>query len=61
VALPAHVLEAARKEARAELWRRRKVWPLLELYLDKDQLADIRAFLAGGDAELGRLPARREG
>lgn len=39
----------------------RKVWPLLELYLDAHQLEDIRAFMVGkdGDAERGRLP--REG
>lgn len=51
------VLEEARKEARAELWRRREVWPLLELYLDRDQLADMRAFMQGGDAVRGRLPS----
>jgi hypothetical protein len=32
------------------------VWPLLEVYLDRDQLADIRAFMQGGDAERGVLP-----
>lgn len=47
----------ALKEARAELWRRRKVWPLLEVYLDRDQLADIRSFLAGCDVEAGELPS----
>lgn len=47
----------ALKEARAELWRRRKVWPLLEVYLDRDQLADIRSFMQGGDAERGVLPS----
>lgn len=52
----ADVLEAARKEARAQLWRNRKVWPLLELYLDAHQLEDIRAFMQGGDAERGCLP-----
>lgn len=45
-----------RREARAELWRRREVWPLLEVYLDRDQLADMRAFMQGGDAERGVLP-----
>jgi hypothetical protein len=44
-----------RREARAELWRRREVWPLLEVYLDRDQLEDMRAFMDGGDA--GRLPS----
>lgn len=46
----------ARKAALASLWRRRKVWPLLEVYLDRDQLADIRAFMEGGDTERGVLP-----
>ena len=55
--LLADVLDAARKEARAELWRRRKVWPLLELYLDAHQLEDIRSFMVGGDGERGRLPS----
>lgn len=45
------------KEAKASLWRRRKVWPLLEVYLDRDQLADIRAFLAGCDVDAGQLPS----
>lgn len=53
----ATVLEEARREARAELWRRREVWPLLELYLDRDQLEDIRRFMEGGDAVRGRLPS----
>lgn len=52
----ASVLEEARREARAELWRRREVWPLLELYLDAHQLEDIRAFMQGGDAVRGILP-----
>lgn len=52
----AAVLEEARREARAELWRRREVWPLLELYLDRDQLEDIRRFMEGGDAVRGILP-----
>jgi hypothetical protein len=52
----AELQEAMRREARAELWRRREVWPLLEVYLDRDQLADMRAFMAGGDAERGVLP-----
>lgn len=47
---------AALEEAKAELWRRRQVWPLLEVYLDRDQLTDIRAFLAGCDVERGELP-----
>ena len=47
---------AARKAALASLWRRRKVWPLLEVYLDRDQLEDIRRFMEGGDAERGVLP-----
>lgn len=47
---------AARTAALASLWRRRKVWPLLEVYLDRDQLTDIRAFMEGGDAERGVLP-----
>lgn len=51
----AELLAAARREARAELWRRREVWPLLEVYLDRDQLADIRAFMQG--AKPGRLPS----
>lgn len=55
--IPREVLEAARREARAELWRRRKVWPLLELYLDQDQFADIVAFMQGGDVERGKLPS----
>lgn len=54
-AIPADVLEAAQAAARAELWRRREVWPLLRLYLDRDQLADIVAFMQGGDMA-GRLP-----
>lgn len=53
----AAVLEEAVREARAELWRRREVWPLLELYLDAHQLEDIRAFMEGGDAVRGRLPS----
>lgn len=52
----AAVLDEARREARAELWRRREVWPLLELYLDAHQLEDIRRFMEGGDAVRGRLP-----
>jgi hypothetical protein len=47
----------ARREARRQLWRMRKVWPLLQVYLDRDQLADIRAFMQGGDAQAGRLPS----
>lgn len=48
---------AIRKKALASLWRRREAWPLLEVYLDRDQLADIRAFMQGGDAERGVLPS----
>lgn len=48
--------EAVRKAARAELWRRRKVWPLLETYLDAHQIEDMRSFFVGGDAGAGRLP-----
>lgn len=55
-ALPAERWEAVRKAARAELWRRRKVWPLLEVYLDRDQLEDARAILQGADVEAGELP-----
>ena len=47
---------AARKAALASLWRRRLVWPLLEVYLDRDQLEDIRKFLNGADIERGVLP-----
>lgn len=53
----ASVLAEARREARAELWRRREVWPLLELYLDAHQLEDIHRFMEGGDAAKGRLPS----
>lgn len=52
----AELMEAARLEARKELWRRREVWPLLEVYLDRDQLTDVRAFMQGGSAEYGKLP-----
>lgn len=44
------------KAAKAELWRRRKVWPLLRFYLDAHQLEDIRAFFGTADAEKGELP-----
>lgn len=47
---------SARKAALASLWRRRLVWPLLEVYLDRDQLEDIRAFLQGCDVQAGQLP-----
>lgn len=50
-------MEGARKAALASLWRRRKVWPLLEVYLDRDQLEDIRSFLSGCDVDAGRLPS----
>lgn len=55
----AALAELARRQqlAKAELWRRRKVWPLLELYLDRDQLADARSFFQGGDVDAGRLPS----
>lgn len=48
--------EALRKRAVAELWRRRAFWPLLEHYLDMDQLADLQAFFAGVRPEAGELP-----
>lgn len=48
--------EALLRAYHEELWRRRQVWPLLEEYLDRDQLEDIRAFMRGGDAESGVLP-----
>lgn len=44
------------REYRAELWRRRLVWPLLEEYLDRDQLADTRAFFEGCDVQRAQLP-----
>lgn len=50
------VKDALLKAYREELWRRKKVWPLLEEYLDRDQLEDIHAFMKGGDAETGKLP-----
>lgn len=49
--------EAIRREARAELWRRREVWPLLELYLDRDQLSDARRIFEGVDIQRGQLPS----
>lgn len=55
--MDAATLDALEAEAKAELWRRKQVWPLLELYLDRDQLADMRAFFEGGDAERGILPS----
>jgi hypothetical protein len=45
-----------KKAALAELWRRRAFWPLLEHYLDRDQLADIRAFFDGVRPERGEKP-----
>lgn len=48
---------AVRKVALASLWRRRFVWPLLEVYLDRDQLADARAFFEGCDVQRGVLPS----
>lgn len=52
-------LELAAVEARAELWRRRQFWPLMELYLDRDQIADLRAFFdaSGGNGDTGRVPS----
>lgn len=47
---------AARKAALASLWRRRLVWPLLEVYLDRDQLTDARAFFEGCDVQQAQLP-----
>ena len=49
--------DAIRKEARSELWRRREVWPLLEVYLDRDQLADARSCFAGCDLQRGQMPS----
>jgi hypothetical protein len=49
--------QALRREAMAELWRRRQVWPLLEALLDRDQLADARAIFSGVDIQKGQLPA----
>lgn len=53
------LLESAIAEARAELWRRREFWPLMELYLDRDQLADLRAFFeaSDGDGVRGKVPS----
>jgi len=56
VSIATDIHAALRRAGIASLWRRRKVWPLLEVYLDRDQLADIRSFMQGGDAETGRLP-----
>jgi hypothetical protein len=53
----ADLRQVARKAALASLWLRRKVWPLLEVYLDRDQLEDIRRFMEGGDADRGVLPS----
>lgn len=50
------LLDAARRSAMAELWRRREVWPLLEALLDRDQLADARSIFAGVDIQRGELP-----
>jgi hypothetical protein len=55
--IPPERLEALRKLAIAELWRRRAFWPLLEHYLDRDQLADTRRFFEGVDPTRGQLPA----
>lgn len=41
---------------REELWRRKQVWPLLEEYLDRDQIADLRAFFGAADAQKAELP-----
>lgn len=41
----------------AELWRRREVWPLLEALLDRDQLADTRAFFGDADIQRGQMPS----
>jgi hypothetical protein len=53
---PAELQAQARREAAAELWRRRQVWPLFEMLLDRDQLADARAIFAGVDIQRGQLP-----
>jgi hypothetical protein len=55
-ALTPEQAEHLRKLAVAEFWRRRAFWPLLDHYLDRDQLEDIRAFFAGVNAEAGELP-----
>lgn len=55
-ALSPEQLEALRKAALAELWRRRAFWALLGHYLDRDQLADLHAFFEGVRPELGELP-----
>jgi hypothetical protein len=55
-ALPPEKLEVLRKLAIAELWRRRAFWPLLEHYLDRDQLTDIRSLFEGVNPEKGELP-----
>lgn len=54
--LPPEKAEALRKLAIAELWRRRAFWPLLEHYLDSDQLTDIRSLFEGVRPEKGELP-----
>lgn len=57
---PEEAAAAARRAlqslARAELWRRREVWPLLECYLDRDQLDDARRIFEGVDIQRGELP-----
>lgn len=47
---------AVLKLARASLWRRREVWPLLQVYLDRDQFADAQAIFAGCDIQRMDLP-----
>lgn len=54
--MAADLHSAARKAALASLWQRRKVWPLLEVYLDRDQLADARRIFEGVDIQSGQLP-----
>lgn len=44
------------KAYREELWRRKQVWPLLEEYLDRDQLEDTRRFFEGCDVQRAELP-----
>lgn len=56
-AIPTEKREALRKLAIAELWRRRAFWPLLEHYLDRDQLVDARSFFVGVDPTRAQLPA----
>lgn len=58
VALSADIRSALLREYRAELWRRRQVWPLLEEYLDAHQLEDLRRFFEGCDVQRAELPGK---